>query len=401
MSLTAAPVRPTPELRTTAFYFTYFMGPGAAVMFLPIWLSEKGITTEQIGLINAVPVFIILALNLIVGRLADRAKDWRQVIVIGALIAGIVPIGLFFVNEFWGIMLFWTLAGLPGGAIGPVLDAATMRMTRRNGSDFGTIRAWGTVGFMLFNGLTGFLVVWFGSDIFVPLFVGLALLRAAMSLQLPAFRAPADQATVAAVLPTAGKLKEIITKPWFVLPLVGFAIIFGTHIILNAFASLLWKEQGIGENIIGPLIALGVASEAGMMFLWKRVGGKVSARHMILASALVSILRWTAMAFSPPVWALVLLQLTHGITFALGYLGCVHFIANWTSEDIAAETQSLFTVLQQLASVFALIGFGWLVALYGAHAFLFAALAAVIGALCVGLSLRIMQPKDDGLVIFR
>ena len=98
MSLTEARSRLTPEFRTTAFYFTFYMGPGAAVMFLPIWLSEKGITTEQIGIINAVPVFMILALNLIVGRIADKASDWRQAIVIGALIAGIVPIGLFFVN---------------------------------------------------------------------------------------------------------------------------------------------------------------------------------------------------------------------------------------------------------------------------------------------------------------
>lgn len=397
MSPPKAAQRLTPELRTTAFYFTYFMGPGAAVMFLPIWLSEKGITTEQIGLINAVPVFVILALNLIVGRVADRASDWRQVIVIGALIAGIVPIGLFFVNEFWGILLFWTLAGLPGGAVGPVLDAATMRMTRRNGTDFGTIRAWGTVGYMLFNAITGFLVVWFGSDIFVPLFVGLALLRAAVSLQLPAFRAPPGQPTVAAIRPAAGKLAEIVTKPWFALPLIGFAIIFGTHIILNAFSSLLWKEQGISEDIIGPLIALGAAAEAGMMFIWKRFGGKVSARQMILFSAITSVLRWAAMAFSPPVWVLVLLQLTHGITFALGYLGCVHFIANWTSEDIAAETQSLFTVLQQVTSVIALVGFGWLIGLYSAHAYLFASLAAAIGAFCIWLSLKMMQPKEDAV----
>ncbi|UJW86670.1 MFS transporter [Devosia sp. SL43] len=397
MSPPEAAQRLTPELRTTAFYFTYFMGPGAAVMFLPIWLSEKGIPTEQIGLINAVPVFAILALNLIIGRIADKASDWRQVIVIGALIGGIVPIGLFFVNEFWGILLFWTLASLPTGAVGPVLDAATMRLTRRNGTDFGTIRAWGTVGFMLFNGFTGFLVVWFGSDVFVPLFVGLALLRAAVALQLPAFRAPATQATVAAIRPAPRKLLEVVTKPWFALPLIGFAIIFGTHIILNAFASLLWKEQGISEDVIGPLIALAAAAEAGMMFIWKRFGGRVSARQMILISAMVSVLRWAAMAFSPAVWVLVLLQLTHGVTFALGYLGCVHFIANWTSENIAAETQSLFTVLQQVMSVIALIGFGWLIGVYGAHAYLFASLAAAIGALCIWLSLRMMQPKEDAI----
>ena len=397
MSAPVASLRLTPELRTTGFYFTYFMGSGAAVMFLPIWLSEKGITTEQIGLINALPVFVILALNLVVGRVADRASDWRQVIVIGALIGGIVPIGLLFVNEFWGILLFWTLASLPGGAVFPVLDAAAMRLTRRNGTDFGTIRAWGTVGYMLFNALTGFLVVWFGSDIFVPLFVGLALLRAAVSLQLPAFRAPATQPTVAGIRPAAGKLVEIVGKPWFALPLIGFSIVFGTHIILNAFSALLWKEQGISEDVIGPLIALGAAAEAGMMFIWRRIGSRVSARHMILASALVSVLRWAAMAFSPPVWVLVGLQLTQSVTFAIGYLGCVHFIANWTSEDIAAETQSLFNVLQQVASVLALVTFGWLIGLMGAQAYLIAAAAAAVGALCIWLSLRMMQPKEDAI----
>ena len=395
MSLTPAPARLTPEARTTAFYFTYFMGPGAAVVFLPIWLSEKGISTEQIGLINAVPVLIILLLNLVVGRLADRASDWRQVIVIGALIAGIAPIGLLFVNEFWGILLFWTLSSLPGGAIGPVLDAATMRMTRRNGSDFGAIRAWGTVGFMLFNALTGFLVVWFGSVIFAPLFVGLALLRAAVSLQLPAFRAPPGQPTVAATQPVAGKLAEIIVQPWFFLPLIGFAMVFGTHIFLNGFAALLWKQQGISESVIGPLIALGSASEAAMMFVWRRFGGRISARHLILISASVSVLRWIAMAFAPPVPVLVALQLTHAITFAIGYLGCVHFIANWTSEDIAAETQSLFTVVQQVMSVVALVGFGLVIGVLGNQSYLIAALVAFLGALCIWGSLQLKPVKDS------
>jgi MFS transporter, PPP family, 3-phenylpropionic acid transporter len=394
MALSEAALRLSPEQRTTAFYFTYFMGPGAAVMFLPIWLTEKGITPEEIGIINAVPVFVVLALNLLVGRLADRAGDWRQVILVGAVLGGTIPIGLFFVNGFWGILLLWTLATVPIGAISPVIDAATMRLTRRNGTDFGTIRAWGTVGYMLFNALTGFLVVWFGSAIFVPLFVGLTLLRAAMALLLPRFRAPVTQPTVASVRPVAGKLREIM-KPWFLLPLVGFAMIFGTHIILNAFSSLIWKEQGISEDVIGPLIALGAFSEAAMMFVWKRFGGRYSARHLILVSAVASVLRWVAMAFSPPVGVLVLLQLTHGVTYALGFLGCVHFITNWTSEDIAAETQSFFTVLQQAMSVVALIGFGWLVALMSAHAFFIAALFAAIGALCVWLSLSMMQPKDD------
>lgn len=389
----------TAERRTSTFYFTYFMGPGAAVMFLPIWLSEKGISPEQIGIINALPVFAILALNLIVGRIADRAKDWRQAIVIGALIGGIVPIGLFWVNEFWGILLFWTLASVPTGVTGPVLDAATMRLTRRNGSDFGAIRAWGTVGYMLFNGLTGYLVAWYGSAVFVPLFVGLTLLRALAALQLPPFRAPAEQPTLATVAPqpVSGGFDRLrpVLQPWFLLPLIGFCFIYAAHYILNAFGALAWKAQGIGEEIIGPLIALGSASEALMMFAWRRFGGRISARQLILLAAVAGVLRWSAMALEPSVPVLFVLQMSHGITFALGYLGCVHFIANWTSEDIAAETQSLFTVGQQLTSVITVVGFGALIPLFGAQSFFASAALAFIGGAFVCLSIRMKPPKDD------
>lgn len=386
--------RVTPEVRTSAFYASFFTGSGAAVMFLPIWLSGKGITPEQIGIINAVPIVVILLFNLVIGRVADRAGDWRNVIVIGALIGGIVPIGLFFVNEFWGILLFWTLACLPSGAIGPVLDAATMRLARRNGTDFGVMRAWGTVGYMLFNGLTGYLVVWFGAGVFVPLFVGMAILRALVSLQLPAFRTPAEQKTLAAVTkaPAAGRLRDV-AKPWFILPLFGFSMIFATHIVLNAFGSLLWKAQGISEDIIGPLIALGSASEAAMMFMWKRFGGKVSARTLMLIAAGASVLRWSVMGLEPGVGVLIALQMTHGITYAIGYLGCVHFIANWTDENIAAETQSLFVVGQQLMAVVSVVGFGWMVQGIGPQAYFAAAGMAVLGGFCVWLSLQMKPAK--------
>jgi PPP family 3-phenylpropionic acid transporter len=394
MSIPADASRITPEHRTTAFYLTLFMAPGAAVMFLPIWLSEKGITTEQIGLINALPVLAILTLNMIIGRIADRAKDWRQVIVIGALIAGIAPIGLFFVNEFWGILLLWTLITLPQGAIIPVLDAATMRLTKRNGTDYGSIRAWGTLGYMLFNALTGFLIAWFGSVIFVPLFVGLALLRALVALQLPNFRAPGQKPTLAtAAKQDNARIGILLRQPWFVLPLLGFSLVYGSHFVLNGFSALLWKQQGISETIIGPLFALASLSETLIMFAWKRFGKKISARHIILLSASVTVIRFFIMGFSPPVVGLVLLQSLHGLTYAIGFLGCVNFISNWTSEDIAAEVQSLFMVAQQVAAMVALLCYGWLVGQVGNYVYFFAALGAGVGAIFVVLSLKLVQPK--------
>ncbi len=388
--MSEAGVRLTPELRTTAYYFTMFTTSGAATVYGGIWFAGKGLDATQIGIVNALPVFVMLVLNMIVGRIADRASDWRQVIVTGSVLSGLITVGLFFVGDFWGILLVWTLASIPFTAVGPVADAATMRMTRRNGTDYGAIRAMGTVGYMLVIYITGQIVALFGGAVFLPFFLGLALLRGLVSLGLPNFRAPKDEQTLATK--GASRLVEVM-KPWFLLPLVGWSMVFATHLILNAFQGLLWKEQGIPELTIGLLIALGAASEAAMMFVFKRFSGRYSARMLILASAVVSVIRWIAMGLSPSVPILVGLQLLHSVTFALGFMGCVHFIANWTSEDIAAEAQSFFQVLQQGFSVIALVVFGWLVGLWGAGAYFAAAGFAAVGGVLIWLSLQLKQPK--------
>jgi PPP family 3-phenylpropionic acid transporter len=389
MTLKDSAERVSPELRVGAFYFTQFMTAGAATVFAGIWFSSKGLSSQEIGLINAIPVLAMLAVNLVVGRIADRADDWRQVIVAGSLGAAVMPFGLFFVEGFWGILLFWTLAGMAQMAVTPVADAAAMRMNRRRGTDFGAIRAWGTIGYMAVILATGYLVVWFGGWIFLPLFVGLALFRGAAALGLPKFRVAKAERTPS---PGAGRLIEVM-KPWFLLPLVGWAIIFATHLILNAFQGLLWKQQGISEDLIGVLIALGALSETAAFFAYRRFAGRFSARNLILLSGVVSVARWVAMSFSPDIEVLVGLQLLHSVTFALGFLGCVNFIANWTSEDIAAEAQSFSVMLQQGMAVLAISGFGWLAGDWSARAYLASGAFAALGALLVWISLRMQQPK--------
>ncbi len=379
----------SPERRTTLFFFTFFMYGGAMNVYASIWLADKGLNAEQIGWINAVPIFIMLVLNLVVGRIADRAPDWRQVIVIGAIAAAVFPIGLFFVSGFWGIMLFWTLASVAQMAIGPVLDAAAMRLTARRGSSFGAMRGWGTLGYLVMLALTGFLVSRFGAQIFLPLALTVALIRAAASLSLPQFRAP-----VAERVPTQGatRLRHVL-RPWFLLPLIGFAMVFGTHMILNAFQGLLFERQGISLDLIGLLIALGALSEAIMFFLYSHVAARFRPRHMILLSAVVTVLRWIAMGFSPGVPALIGLQLLHGITFGLGFMACVGFITKHTSEDIAAEAQGFFSALLLGMSVLTLAGFGALADQFGAQSYFASAAFAALGGLAVWISMALQGPS--------
>ena len=381
----------SPELRASLFQFTVYLPGAVASVFLGIWLSEHGIPADQIGLVNSIPILFLVAANMLVGRLADRARDWRYVIAAIALLGATVPFGLYFVSEFWGIVFVWTLCTFGNGAIPPLIDAATVRMTRRSGGDFGSIRVWATIGYVVGAGGIGLLLTVFGAKAFVPLLIGMSILRAAAGLLLPRFRAPEQQQTLAAANPT--RLKDSL-QLWFVLPLVGFAVVNASHALIGGFGALIWEQNGVPSYFIGPLLAVAATAEAVVMFGWRRFGGRVTARNMILAACIASCVRFTVMAFNPPVAVLFAVQLLHAVSFGVGYFGVVHFVANWTDESNAAEAQGFANMLVQGASFVLLTLFGWLVVHFGAASFFASTVLSFVGMACVLISLRIRPPKD-------
>lgn len=376
----------SPEGRTALFYLTVFALPGATSAYFGIWLADKGLSAGEIGWINSAPIFLLLLFNISIGRLADRAKDWRGIIIAGSLLSALLPAGLFLVDGFWGILVVMTLTVLPFGLVTPVIDAAAMRLTRRNGSNFALVRAFGTVGFMLTLAGTAWLVEGFGGGVFVPLMLAITLTRGALSLLLPRFRAAAGVVQLASP-GTMGRLGELL-KPWFVAPVLAFAIVQSLHYVLSAFAGVVWRDNGISEGWVGPLLAIGAAAEVMAMLLFKRVARRFSARHLILFAMLVSALRWVALALNPPLWLLALLQTSHGITFGIAYLGLMNFIANWTSEDVAAEAQSFAVVVQLGMAVLSLSAFGYLIDGFGIHAFAAGFASSLVAALLILWSLR-------------
>ena len=130
------------------------------------------------------------------------------------------------------------------------------------------------------------------------------------------------------------------------------------------------------------------------MFAWRRFGGRVTARNMIMAAALAGLVRFTIMAFNPPVEVLFATQLLHAFSFGMGYFGVVHFIANWTNEANAAEAQGFANMLNMGAAMTALILFGVLVELFDTYAFFYSTVTALLAVGCVLWSLKLKPPKS-------
>lgn len=400
MSSTKSAAGFSPELRASLYHFTVFGATGVASAYLSVWLSGKGLSSGEIGMINSAPVLLLLFLNIYIGRLADRARDWRDVVIVLSGVAAIASLALFFVSDFWGLLLVYAAISLPAGAVVPIIDAATLRMTQRRGTDFGFVRAWGTVGYTVTAALSGLAIGWLGAWSFVPLFVGFTFLRSLLALLLPHFRGEDRSAPRPArtALPAAARLGPLL-RPWFLLPLIAFALIQSTHYFISVMGSLVWSQQGIADYWLGPLIAVSAAAEAVMMFFWRRVGKRFSARNLLIIAGLVAAVRWVAMAMAPPLPLLFVLQLAHAVTYPFSYFGVMGFIANWTSEDIAAEAQSFSYSLTQGVSVVTLLGFGWLVGTIGGQTYFIAALLALAcsGAAWWSLMLRPAHAPDKDI----
>ena len=373
--MTETPPPQAAFLRVRLFFFTMFLPVGMMNAYAGIWFESRGLTDLQIGLIGSLPILLLLGTTLFVGRLADRASDWRNVIVIGCVTAGILPVGFFFLDGFWPILALWTGFVLAQRLVVPVADGAAIRMARRLGRDFGGLRALATTGYLLVVIGAGFLLGDAGIALFLPLFLAFCLIRAGAAFALPRMRA-APPSREPAPLPQ-------MRQAWFLLPVLGWALIDATNLILNSFQGLLWARQGISTSTIGILITLGAAAEAVMFAFYRRLLPRLSSRVILIAAALVAMLRWGAMALAPGVPVLVALQLLHAFTYAMGFLACTGFIADHTSEDNAAEAQSVLALLTMGTSALAILAFGALAGPFGAGAYLFSVAVAGLGALAI------------------
>jgi MFS transporter, PPP family, 3-phenylpropionic acid transporter len=389
VTLSSAPARsgPTPEFRASLFHASVYLSNGILAAYLAPWMTSKGLSAEQIGIVNAAPIFLVLISTVFIGRLADRASDWRVVITILSVIAALTSLGFIGVTGFWAVLFVFTVCSTPINALLPVLDAATLHLTERRGTHFADVRVWATVGYVASAAIGGVIIGWLGAVAFVPLFIGACLVRAALAFQLPKFRGP-DYVPAAPAGKRAG-LGEFL-QPWFVLPCIAFSLINATHYFLVFMAALIWKADGVPEAYFGPLIAYSAFGEAVMMFLWPRLNLKISARTMLIIAGVVGVVRYVAMAFSPSLPLLFALQTTHAITYPFAYFGIVHFVANWTREHNAAEGQSFAFMLSQGFAVATFLTFGFLVQAIGGFTFFVAAGMCLVAAGATVVSLRMM-----------
>jgi MFS transporter, PPP family, 3-phenylpropionic acid transporter len=367
------------SLRLSAYYAASFLVVGIKAPFWPVWLAGRGLDARAIATVFATAIWVSVVVTPAIGALADRSGKRRALMVVlsGVAIGGYAA--LWPDHRFRALLGLTLVAATAQSTLMPLGDSITLAVVRERGVDYGRIRVWGSVSFIVAAMASG--VVLSGSDpanlstnAVLALVLVASIILLAACIAMPA-RTPdrIHQARAAGIRVLAGD------KRFWQFVVTGAAL-QASHQVYYGFGTLYWRTLGFSDAVIGALWAEGVVAE--ILLFWQ--GGWLLARlgplGLMMTGGAAGILRWGLMGLVPGLLPASLLQLLHALTFGATHLGVMNYLSRTVPPGASASAQALYSgTTSGIGSGLVMLGAGALYAEFGGRAYLFMTLLSAIG----------------------
>lgn len=336
----------TTAQRMALQYVLLFGASGVSLPFAGLWLRSQGLSGAEIGTLLAVPMLARIITGPVLAVWADGFRERRTPIALLGLAMAVGYGGAGLVEGVWAWGACWFVAATAAAAIIPLTDVLTLRLAARDGFTFALPRGCGSAAFVAANIGMGALLLRAPTDAIIvwTAVAGLGV-AAVAAFALP--REPVSEGGPASGLQRFSGLGRLLVDPVFMLAILAVGAVQAAHAFQYGFSAILWKTQGISEAVTGQLWAFGVVVEVGLMWVfepWRRRVG-IGPWSLLVVGAAVAVLRWSAMAFAPPLWLLWPLQALHALTFAATFLAGVQIVERLSPSDSQTAAQTLSSVL--------------------------------------------------------
>jgi PPP family 3-phenylpropionic acid transporter len=369
--------------RLAFFYFASFLIVGVQTPFWPVWLAGKGLGVREIATVFAASLWAKVAATPALGALADRLGRRQAVMVALAGTAVLFYAALWRADAFWAVLWLYVAAAVCQSALQPLGDSITLAAVRQDGLDYGRVRVWGSVSFIVAAAGSGLILAGAPGNRVLALVLSATVLLFAACLVLP--RTPVQEAGRT----RWAALGEFAANSRFWLFVAAASALQSSHQVYYGFGTLNWRRLGFSDPVIGCLWAEGVVAEIALFWVGGRLAARIGPRGLMALSGIGGIARWTLAGLLPGLPAAVGLQLLHALTFGAGHLGAMYYLARTVPPSAAASAQALYAAISAgLGSGLVMLGAGALYADFGGRAYLFMAGLSALGLAGVGVLRR-------------
>lgn len=326
-----------------AFYFFHTMAIGVSLPYLGPYLRGLGLHGTQISALVSLTPALHLFVPLLWGWLADRTQRPARVLKLASLGLMLATLPLMAARRFETLLpayFGYAFFLVPIGGLADSLAGSRVRA----GGDYGRIRMWGSIGFIVSAigaGIALGLRQAGPSDLLVPAAMGASLIVAlAVALAVP-------ESTERSARPEVADLRLLLADRRLRVLLVAAALHWACAAPYHSFFGIFLRDRQFSPAVVGLAFSIGVAAEAVAFFAFRSIR-RIAELETILAVVMAaSALRWVVTALVNSATVLVLMQSLHGLTYGLFWAASVSYVVSAVPARLRATGQTVFT-----ASVF-------------------------------------------------
>lgn len=325
-----------PYWRLSAYYFCYFAFVGAFSPYFTLYLKALSFSATDIAvLMSLMQVMRVLAPNLW-GWLAEHLGVRLPIVRLSALMSLAGFSVFFFTDSFAGIFLGMALMSFFWSASLPLIESVTFAHLGTQGHRYGSVRAWGSVGFIVaviglgvvLDWLPIMAVLWGTASVLASIFL--------CSLAVPEAVRPLAHSASAS-------LGDTLRRPEVKALLGACFLMSAAHGAFYVFFSILLVDHGYGKAMVGGLWALGVVSEILVFMFMPRLMRHYSLRAILLFAFSCAVLRFALTGWGVASAALVAFaQVLHGATFGAYHAAAIAAVNRWFAGRLQARGQALY-----------------------------------------------------------
>lgn len=376
LSLSGEGAPPRFRLLSALSYCAPLLVNGVALPFFPVWLALHKFSDHEIGLILAVPMVVRVLVAPIVAMYADRMKERADVLVFSGALSLLTAIALYWTTTFWPVLIVYTIQGATFAPYVPVVESIVISGVRRWGLDYGSMRVWGSIAFIVSTLVGGQLIGRWGGDMVLPVMVFGFVMTVVMSFYCPRIGPTRRRGTPVDIPAATG---SSLRQPHLLALLIGVAIQQSSHAVLYAFASIYWRELGFSGTEIAVLWSGGVAAEVTVFFLSRQLSRKLNAWTMIRFGAAMCVCRWILFPMHWGFLGFFLLQCFHSFSYAFVHTGVQRRIVASVQETQESSAQGAYFFYNGMFMGLMTIAAGYIYAWLGLASYYVMALVALAG----------------------
>ena len=336
-------------LRFAGIEFAFWATFSMYYPFMVVFLMEKGLDNVTIGTILAVNSGVALLAQPFWGMVSDKVQSIKKVFILCLGVTAILWVTLPLYQTILFMAIAFAVLVFFEGPLPPLLDSWVLQGIKTEKSlTYGTIRLWGSVGFGLTLFLVGKVIDIRGINIIFPMF---ALLASITIILCVAFRADRGALVIKKIKLEPGRLLKNVRYIAFV--------IFAMFLIIPNRASFLFlpvlvKNVGGTSGDLSMAISLIAVSEIPVFLFSAYLIKRFGAVKIIFVSAFFFALRQLLFLFVSTPSQIILMQFSHGLSFAFFLPATVYYVDSMAPDNLKATAQTLcFAIFAALGGILA------------------------------------------------